>query len=119
MSRSHSLSLALLLALGAFSAQARDFEKVLKGDYAFAGEATCLISFSGFNSNLEPVSNPGAPWPRVFSFSVQGIRTFNGDGTGRVVARVVSLSHPRADPDPTRARHGAGRQLLPGGAGDR
>lgn len=98
MSRSHSLSLALLLALGAVSAQARDFEKVLKGDYAFAGEATCLVSFTGFNSNLEPVSVPGGGWPRVVTFSIQGVRTFNGDGTGKVVARVVSLVHPFALP---------------------
>ena len=98
MLRSHSLSLALLLALGAFSAQARDFEKVLKGDYAFAGEATCLISFTGFNSNLEPNNTPGGLWPRVLTFSIQGVRSFNGDGTGRVVARVVSLSHPFALP---------------------
>jgi hypothetical protein len=96
MSRSHSLSLALLLALGGFSVEAKDLEKRLKGDYAFAGEATCLVSLTGFNSNFEPVG-PGL-WPRVFTFSIQGVRTFNGDGTGKVVARTVSLSHPFALP---------------------
>jgi hypothetical protein len=39
-----------------------------------------------------------ASFPFVISFSVQGVRTFNGDGTGTVVGRVVSLSHPFALP---------------------
>jgi hypothetical protein len=30
----------------------------------------------------------------VRSFSVQGVATFNGDGTGRRVIRVVSVRHP-------------------------
>lgn len=34
----------------------------------------------------------------MFSFSVQGVRTFNGDGTGRLVARVVRIDHPFALP---------------------
>lgn len=97
MSRWYSLALALLLPMGAVSAQAKDLDKRLKGDYAFAGEATCLVSIGGFNSNFEPVGPP-APFPRTVTFSIQGVRTFNGDGTGKVIARSVSIVHPVALP---------------------
>ena len=96
MSRSFSMLAAMLLALGGFSAEARDFEKLLKGDYAAAGESTCLVSFTGFNANLSP--NAPGPFPQIVSLSIQGVRTFNGDGTGKTVARVVSISHPFALP---------------------
>jgi len=86
----------MLVALGSAAAEARDFEKLLRGDYAFTGEATCLQSATGFNANLTPVV-PG-PFPTIVSFSVHGVRTFNGDGTGTLRARVVSLSHPFALP---------------------
>jgi hypothetical protein len=36
----------------------------------------------------------------VVSFSVQGVRTFHGDGTGTLTARVVSVNHPVAVPSP-------------------
>jgi hypothetical protein len=97
MSRWYSLLLAFVLVLCGFSAQARDYERLLKGDYAFAGEAVCLISINGFNPDLTPVGPP-APFPQILSFSVQGVRTFNGDGTGTVTARVMSISHPFALP---------------------
>ena len=97
MSRFCSLSAALLLALCGSSAHARDFEKLLKGDYAFTGETVCLQSVGGFNADLTPVGAP-APFPTIVSFSVQGVRRFNGDGTGTLAARVVSISHPFALP---------------------
>lgn len=108
MLRTSSAVAAILLALGGFSAEAKDFEKLLKGDYAFAGEATCLVSLTGFNSSLSP--NAPGPFPQIISFSVQGVRTFNGDGTGKVMARVVSISHPFALPTtpPFFNRGGAG-----------
>src|SRR5262245_4805899 len=97
MLRSYRLHLALLLALCCFTAQAKDNEKLLKGDYAFAGEAACLISIGGFNADFTPVGPP-APFPQMQSFSVQGVRTFNGDGTGTLSGRVLSISHPYALP---------------------
>ena len=75
----------------------KDFNQLLRGDYAFSGEASCLVSIGGFNANLTPVGPP-APFPSVFSFDIQGVRTFNGDGTGMVVGRVVSINHPYALP---------------------
>lgn len=88
---------ATLLVLAAFPATAKNYEKLLKGDYAFAGEATCLVSINGFNANQTPVGTP-APFPRISSYSAHGVRTFNGDGTGRTRIRVVSIAHPFAVP---------------------
>jgi hypothetical protein len=65
----------------------------LRGDYAFGGSSVCLVSPDGFDANLQPVGAPH-PFPRVLAFSVEGIRTFNGDGTGFATARVVSVSLP-------------------------
>lgn len=110
MSRLCALHLALLLVLSCFSAQAGDYERLLKGDYAFAGEAVCLQSEDGFNPNLTP-AGPPAPFPQVLSLSIQGVRTFNGDGTGTVMARVISISHPFAlptTPNPVFNRGSAG-----------
>ncbi len=110
MVRKLSVVAGVALAFAGASVQAKDFEALLKGDYAFSGEATCLVSVGGFDADLTPVDAP-APFPRVQSFSVNGIRTFNGDGTGRVVARVVTLAHPFAlptAPTPIFNRGGAG-----------
>lgn len=64
----------------------QDFNQLLRGNYAFTGEAACLVSQSGFNADFTPKDGFG-----VFSFSIQGVRTFNGDGTGSVVARTVQI----------------------------
>jgi hypothetical protein len=75
----------------------------LKGQYAFTGEASCLgsttvsqgtpVSPSGFNSKLKVVGDSF-----VVSYSVQGVRTFNGDGTGKVEATTVDLSYDNGTP---------------------
>lgn len=75
----------------------------LKGDYAFTGASTCLAvgwngnpdpGFSGFDDDLQIKDHR-----RSFatSFTVYGIRTFNGDGTGHVVATAVSTSFDHND----------------------
>src|SRR6516165_1040844 len=82
----------------------------LKGAYGFTGTAACLVAPgnsgpgtptnpagpSGFNSSLQPLTNGSS-----FSFSnaVEGIRTFNGDGTGTVVGTSVGIT-PRPTPGP-------------------
>lgn len=103
MNRASSVVLAIALALGAASAQARGLEPLLKGKYAFTGEATCLLSDGGFNPDGTPVGPP-APFPSIVSFSVHGVRTFNGDGTGTLEARVIAISHPFALPPSPPAR---------------
>jgi hypothetical protein len=81
-----------LLLLGSAAGEARDFEKLLTGDYAFSGGSTCLSSPGGFNPDLSPVV-PG-PAPVIGSNSVSGVRTFNGDGTGKVSAVFHTIIHP-------------------------
>jgi len=85
-----SIAGVMLLLLGSGPAEGKNFNHLLRGDYAFSGEATCLVSTAGFNTtNLTPLGQSF-----VFSFSVQGVRTFNADGTGHVTARVVRITHP-------------------------
>jgi len=95
----------------------------LKGEYAFTGTAACLVApgstspatptnptpgislpNAGFTANLQPVDG------KVFSFSssVEGIQTFNGDGTGTVNGTVVSISVP-----PTPGPAGSGYPSFP------
>lgn len=63
----------------------------LRGLYSFTGDAVCITSqasppgFSGFHA-LYPAY--------TFSQSVEGVRRFNGDGTGKIVSgRSISISH--------------------------
>jgi hypothetical protein len=96
---------AAALALTAATAAADSPQ--LKGDYAFTGEAACLFApgstppapppapgtpraNAGFNANLTPVD--GRTFSR--SFAVEGIRHFNGDGTGTVKATEVGIVPP-------------------------
>lgn len=98
-------SVSIIAAIWATSAAA-DSPK-LKGAYGFTGTAACLVApgsaatppapgntvplpNSGFNSNLNPIDG------KVFSHShsVEGIRTFNGDGTGTVKGTSVNITVP-------------------------
>ena len=69
----------------------------LKGEYAFTGEATCLVAPHGFNPNLTPIDG------NVFSnsFSAQGVRTFDGHGNGTVEGILVfTVPPPTNNPFP-------------------
>jgi len=103
----------------------------LKGAYAFTGSAACLVApghvgdanvpppltnptpgvalpNSGFNAQLRP--NDSAPPPATpsqnysRSFAVEGIRTFNGDGTGTVKGTAVGIT-VRPTPGPNGFPH--------------
>ncbi|MBI2369073.1 MAG: hypothetical protein HY726_20905 [Candidatus Rokubacteria bacterium] len=84
----------LLLALGSVSAEATDFNTLLKGDFAFTGVTTCFTSFDGFDGNFIPIGT------RTFasSSSVIGVRTFNGDGTGKARTTVAGVGLPSTTP---------------------
>jgi hypothetical protein len=93
----------------------------LKGSYGFTGTLACLFApgevigttplpnptpgvvlpNAGFNANLEPIAI-GTSFSN--SNSILGIRTFNGDGTGKVTATEVSIV-PRPTPGPTGFPH--------------
>jgi hypothetical protein len=100
---------ALSVALIAWTTNAAADSNRLKGEYGFTGTAACLVApgsgpapqvpgnttpypNSGFNSNLRP--NDAGPGTSAFSrsFSVEGIRTFNGDGTGTVKGTAVGIT---------------------------
>ena len=81
----------------------------LKGQYGVAGAAHCIYSSVGFNSagealcgdthqpiNFPVPSGPRNTCPGVFAQtnSVQGVRTFNGNGTGTATGNNVSLNVP-------------------------
>jgi len=99
----------------------------LQGQYGFTGFASCLVApghidnqnvpppvpnptpgialpNAGFNAQLQPIdfANPGTTPSASFnrSFSVEGIRTFNGDGTGTVKGTAVGMAdRPTPGPD--------------------
>jgi hypothetical protein len=84
----------------ASSAMAQSRTHMLKGDFAFTSSVVCVNSPAtitptsytppaGFSADLRPLG-----FSFVSTFSVQGVRTFNGDGTGSFTSRVVSLGNP-------------------------
>jgi hypothetical protein len=110
MYRAFMLSVSVVAMSWAGSAAA-DSPK-LKGSYGFTGTAACLVAPGnsglnpgndppgppGFNAHLQPL-NQGSSFSR--SFSVEGIRTFNGNGTGTVKGTAVGITvRPTPGPPP-------------------
>lgn len=92
-------SSALVMLMLASSAIGQSRTHTLRGDFAFTGSAVCVNSGANFATtpptpplgfvNLVP-QGPSS----VSTNSVQGILTFNGDGTGSAVQHFVSLGNP-------------------------
>ena len=80
---------SLATAMLAWAATAQAAPPELKGQYAFTGTAHCLVSGTPFNANLTPTS-----FTIQQSFSVIGVRTFNGDGTGTIKGRSATIIPP-------------------------
>ena len=119
-----SLVLSVSAVALSWSTMAMADSPLLKGSYGFTGTADCLVApgsvpgatplqnptpgvalpNSGFNQNLQP--NDGGPTSGAFtrSFSVEGVRTFNGDGTGTVQGTAVDVTH-RPTPGPNGYPH--------------
>jgi hypothetical protein len=103
MQRTLAFSVSAIVMVWAASAAA-DSPK-LKGAYGFTGTAACLVAPGstgttsgppGFNANLQTLDGANS---FSHSFSVEGIRTFNGDGTGTVKGTSVGIT-PRPTPGP-------------------
>jgi hypothetical protein len=85
-----TLSAGLVAIMWATNAPAEN----LKGDYGFTGNGACLIAAlgTGFNANQTPSGDSfGA------SESAEGIRTFNGDGTGTINGSSMTVTIPAAN----------------------
>ena len=115
-------TLALLASIFATASVANAFadSPTLKGSYGFTGTAACLVApghvgdpntppplpnptpgvalpNSGFNARLQPNDPPSS---FSHSFAVEGIRTFNGDGTGTVKGTALGVTvRPTPGPD--------------------
>ena len=63
--------------------------KKIKGQYAFSGSAECIVSGTPFSDNFTPTS-----FSTHMSFNIIGVRTFNGDGTGTIRGRNVTINLP-------------------------
>jgi len=125
------LTFALSVVVIAWTTNAVADSKKLKGEYGFTGTAACLVApghvgdanvppplpnptpfvalpNSGFNTNLQPKDSlpaPASPSQNFSrSFSVEGIRTFNGDGTGTVKGTAVGIT-VRPTPGPNGFPH--------------
>jgi hypothetical protein len=64
----------------------------LKGEYGFTGTTACLATAApgqGFNPNFTPTDGSFGQ-----SFTAEGIRTFNGDGTGTVRGSSMGITIP-------------------------
>ena len=108
-----SITIATLMCFG----EANAAPPQLKGQYAFTGMATCQFSGQPFSVTQPPTITPpdsnnitthttlftvplNATPNGVFSntFSVVGVRTFNGDGTGHLSGRSVEITNVSAQP---------------------
>jgi hypothetical protein len=119
MHRAFALALSTVALTWAGSAAA-DPPSIV-GSYGFTGTAGCLVApgnapgttplpnptpgvalpNSGFNARLQPNDiTPGPTNSYTRSFSVEGIRTFNRDGTGTVKGTAVGVvGRPTPGPD--------------------
>jgi hypothetical protein len=125
-----AFALSVSVVAVTWTANALADSPALKGQYGFTGSAACLVApghvgdentppplpnptpgvalpNSGFNANLQPNDiTPGGTPSASFnrSFSVEGIRTFNGDGTGTVKGTAVGVVN-RPTPGPNGFPH--------------
>jgi len=82
--------MALFIMAGLASAGSSGHHAI-RGQYAYTGETTCLVSPSGFNTNLQP----NAGWGIIQTYSREGKVTFelNGTGSADLFSRVVALPY--------------------------
>jgi hypothetical protein len=91
-SRIYSLVAGIALAFAGTSAlAARDLNRLLEGEYTYAGTGYCVGSLLGFNENFQAQFGPGGG-TFVSSHNVNGVIVFNGDGTGTFSARSMQVN---------------------------
>lgn len=95
MQRSRMWSVSIVVMI--WSANAVADSPKLKGDYAFTGSAACIdtVSPNNFNPDFTPTGGSSSTFGQ--SFAAEGIRTFNGDGTGTVTGSTMGITFPAAN----------------------
>jgi hypothetical protein len=83
------LMLSISGAVMAWAASAVADSPNLKGDYGFTRTAKCIVSATGFDSNDRAMS----PFFGE-AFAEEGVRTFNGDGTGTQSFQGLNIEIP-------------------------
>jgi hypothetical protein len=90
-------SAAVMMLMLASSAMGESRTHTLRGDFAITGSGVCVNSIQGANG-APPLGFTVDFLPIGFTFvntnTVQGVLTFNGDGTGTAVLRFVSMGNP-------------------------
>ena len=88
----HALLWSISLFVATLTASAAAGSPPLKGEYGFTGTNACLSTAApgpGFNPDLTPTDGSFGQ-----SFTSEGIRTFNSDGTGTVRGSSMGITIP-------------------------
>jgi hypothetical protein len=81
-----------MLAFASGSADAKDFNRRIIGQYAILGETTCLATLAGFDSNFVATGSTF-----TYGDSTRGVATYNEDGTATWEVSNVSVGGSSAN----------------------
>jgi hypothetical protein len=86
--------------MAAMASAAEPIPHGIRGQYAFTGAGTALIAPLGFETNLNPKGPPGAYFFQTFN--IEGVYTFERDGTGsfKALNHLVTLPFTMPNPNP-------------------
>jgi hypothetical protein len=85
-----ALMLSISAAVMTWATSAVADSPYLKGDYGSTGSASCIVSPLPFIDDVAQATGP-IQW-----LAIQGIRTFNGDGTGSAKFSALGVARPAA-----------------------
>jgi hypothetical protein len=80
----------VILLVGMPNSNASEYNSILKGEYVFTGNFSCAWGpfGDGFNPDLSRDANGYES-----SANIQGVLTFNGDGTGSLIYTALAIRH--------------------------
>jgi hypothetical protein len=80
----------VILLVGMSNSNASEYNSILKGEYVFTGNFSC--AFGGFGNGFNPDLSRDANGYES-SGNIQGVLTFNGDGTGSFIYTLLAIRH--------------------------
>jgi hypothetical protein len=80
----------VILLVGMSNSNASEYNSILKGEYVFTGNFSC--AFGGFGNGFNPDLSRDANGYES-SGNIQGVLTFNGDGTGSLIYTALAIRH--------------------------